>query len=119
MVLSMDFKLVRISNVEKGIQVQDNIVIIEPNGYSFKKSIPSKFNMFKRNVPNPLIGSIIKFFQSKAETLGIIKNGEIYNNLIKFDKKMSEFSKEANKNPKNTVINSKDNTIKNVFKIAS
>ena len=32
---------------------------------------------------------------------------------------MSEFSKEANKNPKNTVINSKDNTIKNVFKIAS
>ena len=39
--LSMDLRLVRISNVANGIHVQESIVIIEASGYSFKKSIPS------------------------------------------------------------------------------
>ena len=118
-VLSMDFRLVRISSVENGIHVQDNITIMDPKGYSFKKSIPSKFSKFNMNVPKPLMGSIIRFFQGNAETLGITRKGDMYSNLTKFDKNISAFNREANINTREIVIISNENTIIKVLRIAS
>jgi hypothetical protein len=63
--------------VAKGSHCQDTIRMMENSGASLSQTTGSAPKARQRCENNPLTGSMKMFFQTRADTVGITKNGAI------------------------------------------